>query len=220
MSSNNDKPQPSQLKAIIGGRDHAISPTNDVPPPPPMETNANDKNKLHICLQPNTEMLPRPSWAWGPIDQHTTPQRITATPRGKPDLTTHRPDEVKNHISLLTNTVCCRGAPICEGSNRSATTPQRIMATPQGKLDLTTHRPDKVEYHTMSPTNDEPILPLRETVTLDDPQQTQDYAVSETNDKPIPLPLRRFDAAEQPLSTEEVMKCMPEGKNATECQPV
>ena len=57
LSSNNDKPKPSQLKAIIGGKDYAISPTNDVPPPPPMETNANDKNKLHICLQPNTEVL-------------------------------------------------------------------------------------------------------------------------------------------------------------------
>ena len=118
LSSNNDKPQPSQLKAIIGGKDYATSPTNDVPPPPPMETNANDKNKLHICLQPNTEMLPRPSWAWGPINQHTMPQRITAIPRGKLDLTTHRPDEVKTHISLLTNTVCCRGAPYTwEGSN-------------------------------------------------------------------------------------------------------
>ena len=34
----------------------------------------------------------------------------------------------------------------------------------------------------------------------------------------LPLPLRRFDAAEQPRSTKDVMKCS--GKNATEYQPV
>ena len=120
------------------------------------------------------------------INQHTTPQRITAIPQGTLDLTTHRPDEVNTHISFLANTVCCRDALTGMGPI------DQQPSTTTGKLYVTTHRPDEVEYHTTSPTNDEPIPPLGETATRDDPQQTRDYAVSETNDKPLPARCKFF----------------------------